>query len=328
MAKQNSRNGAWLFLGPELGEKQAAIDEIRKSLSLGGAPEETVYYAGDTPVSVMVAEMRNGSLFADKRLFFIKSAEVIKKKEDIDSLSAFIAAPPEDSCLILVSEENGVAKGLEKGLLPGHKKTFWELSDAKKSDWVGNFFRREGFIIGREGIETILELVPNNTAALKQECSRLTLFLDKDREITGADAEKWLSHTREESAFTLFSRIASGDLQRSLESARILFAAKEAPPAIFAGLASCFKKMAAYIALKDSGVNDEMEYRKIGVSAPGAKRDYAAAAKRYNSAAAENCLALTAEYDLLLRSALSFPEQILFDQYLLKIHSLGNTRAP
>ncbi|MCL2232545.1 MAG: DNA polymerase III subunit delta [Treponema sp.] len=317
---KDTKSTCWLFLGPEIGEKQAAIDEIRKKLQGANATEETVYYAGETPVSVIVSAMRNGSLFADSRLFFIKSAEGIKKKEDIDLLASYITSPPDDTFLILISEETSAARGLEQAIPPANKKIFWELLDNRKYEWVQTFFRNEGFRISAEGIETILELVENNTAALRQECSRLILFLDKSREITGTDAEKWLSHTREETVFTLFSRIAAGDLSRSLECARILLAAKETPPAIFAGLASCFRKLASYLALKEAGVRDDWEYKKIGVSAPGAKRDYAAAARRYNSAAAETCLALTAEYDLLLRSAYSFPEQILLDRYLYKVH--------
>ena len=308
-------------MGPEIGEKQAAVDDLRKKLGgSGGAVEETVYYAGETPVSAMVSAMRNGSLFADSRLFFIKSADGIKKKEEVDLLSSYIASPPDDTFLVLISEETSVAKGLEQAVPPANKKIFWELLDSRKYDWVAAFFRNEGFRISAEGIESILELVENNTAALRQECSRLILFLEKTREISGADAEKWLSHTREESVFTLFSRIAAGDLSRSIECMRILLAAKETPPAIFAGLASCFRKLINYLALKEAGVRDDWEYKKIGVSAPGAKRDYSAAAKRYNSAAAETCLALTAEYDLLLRSAFSFPEQVLMDRYLYKIH--------
>ena len=316
----------WLFLGPEIGEKQTAVDEIRKNLNPAGGLEETVYYAGETPVPVMVSNMRTGSLFADSRLFFIKSAEGIKKKEDVDLLGSYIASPPDNTFLILLSEETSIAKGLEKPFPPGNKRIFWELFDNRKSEWVQNFFRREGFRISAGGIETILELVENNTAALRQECSRLILFNSPAREITGEDVEKWLSHTRQESAFTLFSRIASGDFSRSLESVRILLAAKEAPPAIFAGLASCFRKLISYLALKEAGISDEGEYRKIGVSSPGAKRDYASAGRLYDSAGAETCLALTAEYDLLLRSASSFPEQILMDQYLYKIRSHTKTR--
>ena len=314
---------SWLFLGPEIGEKQIAIDEIRKKLNCG---EETVFYAGETAVPLMVSNIRNASLFADSRLFIIKCAEGIKKKDDVDLLSACLAALPEFTFIILLSEETSVAKGLESAVSQGNKKVFWELLDSRKTEWVKDFFRREGFNINAEGIETILELVENNTSALRQECSRLILFLDKGKDITAEDAEKWLSHTREESAFSLFSRIAVGDFSRSIESLRTLLAAKEAPVAIFAGLSYCFRKLGSYLTLIEAGITSDFEFRKIGVSAPGVKRDYAAAARRYNSAAAERCLALTTEYDFRLRSSLSFPEHILMDEYLYKVFSLSTNQ--
>ena len=312
----------WLFLGPEIGEKQAAINDIRKKLSPEGL-EETVYYAGETPVPLMVSVMQNGSLFADRRLFLVKSAEAFKKKEDLDLLSSYTASPSDDTFLIFVSDEISVSKVLEKHIPPANKRIFWELPDYRKAEWIKSFFRNEGFRINAEGIDTLLELVENNTAALKQECSRLIPFLDSAKEITGEDVDKWLSHTREESAFTLFSRIAAGDFSRSLESVRVLAAAKVSSPAIFAGLASCFKKLYAYLSLKEAGVSDEGEFRKIGVSSPGAKRDYAAAGMRFDTAAAETCIALTAEYDLLTRSIGTFPELIIMDEYIFRIHSLG-----
>ena len=78
---------SWLFLGPEIGEKQEAIAEIRNKLSTSEVLEETVYYAGETAVPVMVSNIKNSSLFAALRLFIIKGAEGIKKKEDVDLLS-------------------------------------------------------------------------------------------------------------------------------------------------------------------------------------------------------------------------------------------------
>ena len=315
---------AWLFLGPEIGEKQAAIDEIRKRISPNGELEETVYYAGDISVSQIVSNMMNGSLFADQRLFFIKCAEGLKNKDELDLLASYLASPAENTYLILISEETDVSKVLENKISPANKRIFWELLDSRKTQWVISFFRQEGYRISPGGIDTVLELVENNTAALKQECSRLILFLDKKKEITGEDVDKWLSHTREESALTLFTRIAAGDLSRSIESIRTLIAAKESFPAIFASLATCFRKLIAYLTLREAGITDDMEYRKIGVSAPGAKRDYSAAAGRYNLTTAETCLTLATSYDLLLRSANTFPEHILMDQFLYRIHALGN----
>ena len=325
--KNNQR--VWLFLGPEIGEKQLAVNEIRKKISSSSqSAEESTYYAGDIAMSDMVSNMMNGSLFAETRLFIIKCAEAIKKKDDIDMLSTFLTSMPDDCYLIFISDEiSAFSKSLEKYISPSNKRIFWELLDSRKVQWVSTFFRDHGYRISSQGIDSILELVENNTSALRQECSRLILFLDKDREISGEDVEKWLSHTREESAFILFTKIAMGDLQRSLESVRVLLAAKESPVAIFAALASCFRKLMSYLALKETGKGNDDEYRKIGVSSPGAKRDYSAAASRYNSITAEYCLALTAEYDFLIRESGSYPEHILMDQFIYKIHSLAGVKG-
>ncbi|MDR3123811.1 MAG: DNA polymerase III subunit delta [Treponema sp.] len=311
-----------LFLGPEFGEKRDAIDRIRRDLTaqFGVPAEETSFYAGETPVNDMVAALRNGSLFADSRLFFIKNAEALKKKADLELLASYMASPQDDTTLILMSDTVSLDKTLEKAA-GGGKKVFWELFENKKTEWVSNFFRREGFRINDEGINAILELVENNTDSLRRECSRLMLFLGKDTVVGETEVENWLAHTREESAFTLFSRIAEGDLTRSVEILHTLLAAKEAPVAILAALASCFRKVRDYAALTAAGASDEFEYKKIGVGSAYSRtrKDYAAAGKRYGVSGAGACLALTADFDLRVRSSGAGFEQILMDQYLYEI---------
>ncbi|MCL2832326.1 MAG: DNA polymerase III subunit delta [Treponema sp.] len=306
-----------LFLGPELGEKQTALEELVKSL--GPSAEKTVYYAGETPAGQMVSAMRNGSLFADNRLFIIKSAENFKKKDELDLLAAYMASPAHNTVLVLISVENSISKVLEKP--PAVKRVFYELSDQKKSEWVKNFFNSEGMNLTSDGVLTILEMVENNTAALQRECARLIMFFKKGDEIGPAEAEKWLSHTREESVFTLFSRIAANDFERSLQSLRILLAAGTEPQTIFAGLLWCFRKLRSYINLKNQNITDEWEFKKIGIIAPQARRDYSSASRYYNYAGAEALISLTAEYDYKIRKSNTFPKHILMDEYLYKIHS-------
>jgi DNA polymerase-3 subunit delta len=321
MAKGN----CLLFLGPELGEKEEAVAEVRRGLAGGkgreNPPEETSFYAGETAVTLMVSALRNGSLFAESRLFFIKNADLIKKKEEAELLASYLGNPQEDTTLILISEAAGLDKRLEKAVPPSAKKVFWELDPGRKAEWVAGFFRRGGYSIEREAVETILELVENNTGALGRECSRLMLFLGKDAPIRAEDVEKWLSHTREESAFTLFSRIAAGDLTKSLESLHALLAAKEAPPVvILAGLAWCFRTLRDYLALTRGGPVDEFEYKKIGLGSRTKRKDYAEAARRYRSA--DPCLALIAGYDIRLRAAGSAAETPLMDFFIYKLFSL------
>ncbi|MDR1250834.1 MAG: DNA polymerase III subunit delta [Treponema sp.] len=310
---------AYLFLGPELGKKQDDIDAIRKKLA---GVEETVFYAGETPANRMAAAIQNHSLFAASRLFLIKSAEQLKK-DDAGLLASCIESLEKDVTLIFISEETKLAAALDNAVPRGNRRIFYELFEHEKFEWVRSFFSREGFRIQPDGVETILEMVENNTEALRRECSRLMLFLPKDRPVEAKDVEQWLSHSREESAFTLFSRIAAGDLSKAIESLHTLLAAKEAPPGILAGLAWCFRKLRDYIALLETGEANYLELKKIGLSAPKAKDDYAAAARRYD---ADACLALIAEYDILLRSAGTALEEILMDAYIVKLFKSGARR--
>jgi DNA polymerase-3 subunit delta len=314
-----------LFLGPELGEKQDAVEDIRRSMNTryGAAPEETSFYAGETPAGEIVSVLRNGSLFADARLIFIKNAGALKKKDDLELLASYMGSPQDDTTLILVSDEISVDKGLEKPLRKEDKRIFWELFENKKTEWVSNFFRREGYRITDGGIEAVLELVENNTDSLKRECSRLMLFLGKDQPVGEADVERWLSHSREESAFTLFSRISEGDFSRALEILHTLLEARETPQSILGSLAFCFRRLRDFIALSSAGTAEDFEYKKIGLGSGRLRKEYAAAGRRYSMDAADACLALTAETDFLLRSINAGLETVLMDRYLYKIFSLS-----
>jgi DNA polymerase-3 subunit delta len=320
--------GGYIFLGPEIGKKQDAIEEIRKKSSANGEFEETVFYAGETPLAEIVGSVQNHSLFATSRLGIVKNAEQIKKKDEISLIASCMKELESGTVLILVSDEFRLAAGLDDCVPKENRKVFYEMFENEKSEWVRSFFRREGRGIDSDGVDTILEMVENNTDALRRECSRLLLFLPKDRPATADDVEKWLSHNREESAFTLFSRIASGDISCSIETLHALLSAKESPPGILASLAWCFRKLRDYLALYNTGYGaggtysaepNNFDLKKIGLSSPKARADYAAAARRYNSAAADLCLALTAEYDILTRAGGTALEQVLMDVYVVKL---------
>jgi DNA polymerase-3 subunit delta len=317
----------YLFLGPELGEKQDAIDEIRAKLKAAhSAPaEEISFYAGETPTYEILSILRNGSLFADARLVFIKNAEALKKKDEVDALAAYMTETADNTELILLSTENSLAKAIENA---APKRIFWEMFENRKRDWVSSFFKKQGVAVTPDCVDVILELVENNTEALRQECSRLCQFLGKDKTITAEDAEKWLSRGREESAFTLFSKIASGDLSKALETLRALLHAKEAPPAILAGLTWCFQKLLDYLFLLEDQKANDTELKKIGLAAPKARKDYEQAGRLYGVWGVQTCLALTAEYDALIRSMGSGLENLLMDRYIYQIWRVKNAALP
>ena len=312
---------AYIFLGPELGKKQDAVNAVRKKFP---DAEESIFYPGEIPVSVIADTLQNHSLFASSRIVVVKNAETIKKKDDIDLLVSCIKNMEENTALILLSDEIRLAAGIDDAVPKANRQVFYEMFEREKTEWLMSFFKREGYSIDNDCIDAILEMVENNTDALKRECSRLIYFLPKEKPVTTADVERWLSHNREESAFTLFSRIAAGDLSKALESLSVMLSAKESAQGLLAGLAWCFRKLGDYLSLLETGdANNSFELKKIGLSSPKTRDDYIAAAKRYNAEDAEKCLALTAKYDILLRSPAAALENILMDRYILALIKAG-----
>ncbi|GHV85996.1 DNA polymerase III subunit delta [Spirochaetia bacterium] len=309
------KRGTFLYLGPELGEKLDALKKLRSSIS--GDLEETVFYAGETALPEILSILRNGSLFAETRLIIIKNAEVFKKKEETESITSCIKKLQENTTLVLVSEETKLDKRIEDSVPKENKQIFWELFENKKNEWLQSFFRREGCRIDESGVRAILEMVENNTDALRRECGRLILFLGKDKPISGADVEHCLSHSREESAFTLFAAIARGNLTLSLEIVRSLTAARHNFQAITAALVWCFRKLRDYLYLRSSGTINDFELKKIGLGFSKTRADYDEASRRWPLA--EDALALIGEYEYLLRSSGTAWEEILMDTLVLKL---------
>ena len=326
-ASISASSNVYIFLGPEFGKKQDAINLIKEKFR--GA-EEFSFYAGEANISIIADTLLNISLFADARVVILKNIELIKKKDEIELLVSCVKSMDKKTVLIMISDENKAASGFEESFLQAgvpkaNCRIFYEMFEREKNEWLISFFRREGFNIERDCAGTILELVENNTDALKRECSRIIPFLPKDKPVTAVDIEKLLSHNREESAFTLFSRIAAGDLTKALESVSVMLAAKENAQGIFAGLAWYFRKAGDYLSLRETGnANNSFELKKAGLSSPSVKDNCIAAARRYNAESMEACLSLTAEYDMLLRSPAAAMKNILMDRYILAIINKGS----
>ena len=117
----------YIFLGPEIGKKRELVDEIRKKAVAAGTFEETVFYAGETPVTQIADAILNRDLFSDCHLFIVKNAEQIKKKEDIALLVSCIKSPNSGTVLILLSDEFKLATSLDDSVSGKNRVVFYEM---------------------------------------------------------------------------------------------------------------------------------------------------------------------------------------------------------
>ncbi|MDR1839592.1 MAG: DNA polymerase III subunit delta, partial [Treponema sp.] len=124
---------AYIFLGPELGKKQDAVDAVRKKHK---DAEESFFYAGETPVSTIGDTLQNISLFAQERIVIIKNSELIKKKDEVDFLVSCIKNLEDNTVLILLSDEIRLTAALDDAVPKANRQIFYEMFEREKNEWL------------------------------------------------------------------------------------------------------------------------------------------------------------------------------------------------
>ncbi|MBO7136400.1 MAG: DNA polymerase III subunit delta [Spirochaetaceae bacterium] len=316
----------YLFTGPEAGERSDAVNELFRMYEKKlGTVELHRFYASETSVADVISLLMNGSLFASFRFVVLNNAEAVKKKEDIELISEWLASNDGNSALVLLSDEISVEKKLENLVPKENKKIFWELFQDKKESWVRSLFQRNGFRITDDAIEAVLELCENDTASLKRECERFFVCFEKDHVISADDVENILSHNREENAFTLFDAMTeqcppAERLENSLDILQKIRLSKESDAIkIIAGLTYSYRKLLTWISLAENGVYDNFQLKIKGFGSKKMQDEYRRAARLWNKDDTAQILALLAKTDISLRSGGAAFEDTLLQMLIYSI---------
>ena len=325
----------YLYTGPEFGMRDEAAEAVVKSLKKKfGEVEEHVYYLSETSIGQMLSVLDNGNLFASATCVICKNAELLKKKEDVQLVEEWCKSADESgeasSALIFISDEISVDSKLDKLVPADNKKKFWEMFDNQKIPWLTDYFRKNGYTLTADAAQMILDMVDNNTLALKNECSRFFVCLEKGKTVTPEDIDSFLTHNREENAFTLFKQmIASYDsenkrLQESLDVLQGIRLSKDnSSVMIIAGLSSCFRKLVLWHHLQEESNGgygpSEATLKSNGFASSLIQGQYRKAAKVWTKGQATSILAQLSSTDMEIRSGGTAMEDILLQKLIFEI---------
>lgn len=310
----------FLYTGPEAGEKNDQIASQKQALKdKFGSSDDFVYYCGkELNMNEVIAQLMTESLFTPATFITVRNAELLKDKNDIENLAdwAKSAETKNDgsAVLILVSDELKVDPKLEKIVPPANKKVFWEMFDDRKEQWLFNFFKKNGYSVEQDAVSLILEMVENNTEALRTECGRFFMCFAPGHCVTEKDVEQVLSHNREESAFTLFNEMTERNTpEKKFENClsilqKIRLSKKDSESVvIIAGLTYCFRKLALWHNLHSNGKNpSETELKINGFSSKTAQNQYRKAAAVWNAPQTAAIEAILAKTDIETRNSGDF----------------------
>ncbi len=318
----------YLYTGPEFGERNEAVDAVKTALKKKfGDIDEHLFYLQETPFGQIMTILQSGTLFSNGVCVVCKGAELLKKKDDLAMISDWLDSnPDESSVLILVSDEVSVDSKLDKLVPAQNKKKFWEMFDNQKVPWLTKFFQKNGYRLNQDAAELILDMIENNTQALKAECSRFFIIFPKDHTVTVEDVEKILTHNREESAFTLFNQISqsSEPVQKRFENGisilqKIRLSKDSSSVMLIAALSSCFRKLVLWHKVTANGLPDSFTLKVNGFSSVPMQNQYKNAAKIWTIGQATAILAILASTDMEIRSGGSLMEDILLEKMLYEI---------
>ena len=317
----------YLYTGPEFGERNDAVKAVKDAMKKkSGALDEYLFYASETPVSEIMTVLQSGSLFTSASCVVVRSAELIKKKDDADMIVKWAQSVNGDSAaLVLVSDEISIDAKIEKAVPPAHKKVFWEMFEDRKIPWLVSFFSKAGYSVAEDAAEDILDMVENNTEELRSECSRFFILFPKGHEVTTEDVDAVLAHNREESAFTLFDTMASTEpafhrLELALDVLQKIRLSKDSSSVmIIAGLTSCFRRLEMWHRLSAAGQNDDFNLKINGFASRKAKAQYSRASQIWSFGQTAAILALLASADMDIRSGGALMEDTLLQKLLYEI---------
>ena len=310
-----------LYLGPEEGEKLAAIGEIRTAMKQhhGEGLEEHTFYAFETPADQVVSLLQNGSLFGSGTLVRYRSIEHLKRKDEIAPLTSYAKAPSDGAVLVLESGEVSVAKALEQAAGGKNKRIFWEMFDNQKQGWLQGYFRRRKVDIQPEAVELMLELVQNNTLDLRQEADRLIAYVG-DR-ITTEDVDRYIYHAREETVFSLFDAVIAQDLDHALDIAAKLMAGGDAMQIVL-GLSWQLDRLYHLQALRQAGVGEKQLFDELNrltgqrINSKRVQKNLLAAMHAYAPGQCAAMKLLVGEVDALMRTVPTALHASLVQQFL------------
>ncbi len=309
----------YLLCGPEEGSKGDFINNLKKSIEkeLGKNGEYYSYYAGETAPEIVLEVLQHGALFSDWRFVRYLDADKISGKENTQLITQFIKNPAPNAFLILETPAYSIDKTIEEVLPKELKKTFWELSPDEAENWIKAYFKKASLEIENNALTMLLELVGNNTEALKTECSRLVLFYPQGSCITEDTIEQYIAHSRQEDVFTLFASLVENSFEHSLQVLQTILSSKEANGiSIISGLRWSFQRLASLHELIKSGKPFEQAARNLKITSRKMLSLYHKALREWTYKEVKELLAFSAEIDYQLRLIGTVLEQEMLEFFL------------
>ncbi len=341
-----------LFLGMEAFERRRCRQAlIEAHLGISEATSAiTQYDASETGLTEVLDDARAMSLFADRRLILVTSAEAVLPRS-ARATAATLDDGDEDDASPASSGSDTVLRSYVADPTPGvvllleASRFDLEGEDKKKSDRVRKYYaaipdvvefkrfssddarlqlmamaKQRNLKIDPGAAAMLVESLGADLARISVELEKLSLFAGDGRSITLEDIAELIPDARTSTVFALVNALGRGDRKRALASVDALCRDNEYLPLALAFLSTQFRQaLAAQKAGLRSSQQVQSYFSKIGIPMWGARAEQVAqTAQRFSAVKLESGLKMIFDADRDLRSARP-DDRIVVEDFVIRL---------
>lgn len=276
----------------------------------------------DAPETEHLPEMRTASLFGGRHCIVLRGME--GARGDLkDEVEQYLEAPNADAVLVLVASGTGRIQKISRiAKEVGERRDVKRPPDWARERWermVGEEFRRLERKADATAIAAIRAHAGSDPGAIASKVAQVVAATEPGRAVTAAEVEAVVEGHGRLSGFELADAVAERDPARSLEIARGLLEAGEAPLALLGALVYRFRQL-----LQIRGGADA---RTAGVSPGQHGRLKGIATRNFGPGELAWCHDRLARADVDLKGS-DLPDELIFELAVLELASAREVGLP
>ncbi|MDH3624516.1 MAG: DNA polymerase III subunit delta [Myxococcales bacterium] len=316
-AAKGSLEPIYLLVGAERLLVERAVDAVRRAVDQTGTAGFNVdlFDGKGLEAATVISAARTLPMMADKRFVLVRHVDAMTPTEQ-SSLAEYLGDPNDLTTLVLTADKlDGRGK-----LAKIAKKGGW-LIDAKplRGRELRAFVRGEattrGHNIAPQAIETLLDAVGNDLAAIDDATERLSLFVGPGQRIDADAVMTCVTRIRVESIWSLVDAIGLKDRRKGMAAAQSLLADREPPLRLLAMVARQLRIVARMREALSEGLRPEEAARRAGAP-PFKAADLTASARQFTAHTLGQAFAIISQTDMALKSSKRPPDVVLHQAVL------------
>lgn len=299
----------YLLAGEEEFGKNEAVRLFRGRVG----PDDFNFQMGDAdkfPAGEVVSSASTSPVFSPLRLIIVRRVDKYKK-DDRETLAAYIANPLETTALVLVSDEK---KAKDESLLAVCDKSgaavieYAALKEEEAEGWVSSRLSEEGIKASPDAVAALIESVGPDLQALDMELGKLSArFHGSKKVVSPDDVLDSLGFQKGENRFELENLIFRRDGKAAARLLDALLASGEEPVGVCSIFVTFTSRLIKAKRLEAAGIAPEKAAGELGMHPYFAKGFMRSAAAFTDQNGAMACFAKSLDTDAQLKSSAGDP---------------------